>query len=292
MEKILTHTDLHMHSAYSDGSDTPAEIIEKLRRREITTFALTDHDTIAGCDEMARVVPEDMTFFRGIEFSCKSDAGKCHILGYAYDPKSPDIREAVAEGERLRDRKFYERLEHLRVQHGIVFDSDEMHWLLSRTSVGKPHIASLLIKRGLVTDIKEAIDLYIDDHGQKMKTGNTRIPASMAVKAILAAGGIPVWAHPLGGEGERRISAEEFQAQLETLLSYGLQGLECWYSRYTEKEIQGLLGTAQEKGLLVSGGSDYHGKNKPTIYPGLLNCENVTVPEESLTILLRLRATL
>jgi len=88
------------------------------------------------------------------------------------------------------------------------------------------------------------------------------------VKAILAAGGIPVWAHPLGGEGERRISAEEFQTQLETLLSYGLQGLECWYSRYTEKEIQGLLGTAQEKGLLVSGGSDYHGANKPHLALG------------------------
>ena len=82
-EKILTHVDLHMHSSFSDGSDSPQEIIDKLRAREIHTFALTDHDTMAGCDEMAKLVPEDMTFFRGIEFSCRSEAGKCHILGYA-----------------------------------------------------------------------------------------------------------------------------------------------------------------------------------------------------------------
>ena len=289
-EKILTHVDLHMHSSFSDGSDSPQEIIDKLRAREIHTFALTDHDTMAGCDEMAKLVPEDMTFFRGIEFSCRSEAGKCHILGYAYDPSNRAMHDAVAEGERLRDKKFYERLTHLKNQHNIVFDGEEMSWLLSRTSVGKPHIATILVKRGIAASVQDAIKNYIDDHGQK--TSNTRIPASMAVEAILAAGGIPVWAHPLGGEGEKRITPEEFDRQLQTLLSYGIQGLECWYSRYSEEEIRGLLAQAESHGLVVSGGSDYHGKNKPTIYPGLLNCENVTVPEESLTILLRLRATL
>ena len=80
-EKILTHVDLHMHSSFSDGSDSPQEIIDKLRAREIHTFALTDHDTMAGCDEMAKLVPEDMTFFRGIEFSCRSEAGTCLPTG-------------------------------------------------------------------------------------------------------------------------------------------------------------------------------------------------------------------
>ena len=215
---------------------------------------------------------------------------KCHILGYAYDPSNRAMHDAVAEGERLRDKKFYERLTHLKNQHNIVFDGEEMSWLLSRTSVGKPHIATILVKRGIAASVQDAIKNYIDDHGQK--TSNTRIPASMAVEAILAAGGIPVWAHPLGGEGEKRITPEEFDRQLQTLLSYGIQGLECWYSRYSEEEIRGLLAQAESHGLVVSGGSDYHGKNKPTIHPGLLNCENVTVPEESLTILLRLRGTL
>ncbi|MCR5370692.1 MAG: PHP domain-containing protein [Clostridium sp.] len=288
--KILTHTDLHMHSTFSDGTDQPKEIIRKLQEREITTFALTDHDTMAGCDEMEKAVPEGMTFFRGIEFSCRSEAGKCHILGYAYDPASKAMHAAISEGERLRDKKFYERLDHLKAQHNIVFNSEEMGWLLSRTSVGKPHIASLLIKRGLAASVQDAINSYIDDHGQK--SSNTRIPASMAVDAILSAGGIPVWAHPLGGEGEKHLTPDEFERQLETLLSYGIQGLECWYSRYTEAEIRGLMDKAEKHGLLISGGSDYHGLSKPTIYPGLLNCENVTVPEESLTILLRLRATL
>ena len=274
--------DLHMHTRYSDGSDDLPEILENVRRAGIRTFSVTDHDTSDGSLKMEKMVPPDMRYIRGIEFSCTSPAGLLHILGYNYRPDSPEFHAAIAEGRRLRDKKLELRLNHIRMVHGIVFTEKELRWLHSLNSVGKPHISRLIVQRGLAANISEAIKRFIDDQGGD--ESNIRITAEMAVSAILAAGGIPVWAHPLGGEGERHLEGEEFEARLSHLLSCGIQGMECYYSRFTGEEVKFLRECAEEHGLLISGGSDYHGKNK-TIPLGRLNAEEEPVEEEKITLL-------
>ena len=271
--------DLHMHSHASDGSDSVPELLQKLRRAGIHTFAVTDHDTVAGALEMERLVGEDMEFFMGIEFSCVCPAGKCHILGYDFDPRHPAFREALEAGRRLREEKLGRRLDFLKESFGITLTEAEMTWLLGQKSPGKPHLGRILLDRGLAPDLSAAIGTYVSP----CPGGEDRIPAELAVRAILAAGGIPVWAHPLGGEGERHLTEGEFSALLAQLKQSGIRGLECWYSRYSPGERAFLR--EQAEGLLISGGSDYHGINKKNIHPGKLGAEDPPVDPEQLTVL-------
>ena len=111
--------DLHMHSKASDGTDDIDELLEKVRAAGIDTFAVTDHDTIEGAREMECVVPSDMTFIRGIEFSCISEAGKCHILGYGFDWNKSSLRNALEEGKRRRRNKLERRLSFLKDEFDI-----------------------------------------------------------------------------------------------------------------------------------------------------------------------------
>ena len=117
------------------------------------------------------------------------------------------------------------------------------------------------IKRGLADNNLSAMRKYLDG----CKTGNSRFDGYEAINAIVASGGIPVWAHPLGGEGEVHSSEQEFLDKLIIMRNAGIKGLECYYSRYSKDEIEFLVHCANENGLLITGGSDYHGDNKPHI---------------------------
>jgi predicted metal-dependent phosphoesterase TrpH len=273
--------DLHIHTTASDGSDSPAELLENLKKAGITTFSVTDHDTIDGALEMEQLVAEDFRFIRGIEFSCETPAGKCHILGYNFDPKAPAFHAALADGAALRQEKLLERLDYLERTLQITFTDAEVAWLNSQKSPGKPHFGKLLVDRCIAATIDEAIQKYINPH----KPRRDRIDGSTAVAAILHAGGIPVWAHPLGGEGEKRLTVEKFKAQLAYLKEQGIRGLECHYSRYTPEDCAFLTTLAEKNGLLISGGSDYHGSNKQDLPLGQLCTDGSQPPREALTIL-------
>ena len=183
----------------------------------------------------------------------------------------------------MRHEKFYVRIKTLREQFGIDFSDDDVEDLLKIPGVGRPHIVNMIVMKGYAASKQEAIDRYLS----KCQTDGYRIDAVQAVKAILSSGGIPVWAHPLGGEGECESTEQEFRSTLQELMSYGLKGLECWYSKYTAMTCKKLAQTAERSGLLVSGGSDYHGTNK-SIPLGQLNSDGVNVGYESLSILRRL----
>lgn len=273
--------DLHIHTTASDGADSPEALLEKLKKAGITTFSVTDHDTIDGALEMEALVTEEFRFVRGIEFSCETPAGKCHILGYDYNPHDPVFRAALAEGAALRQEKLLSRLSFLETTLGITFTDAERAWIFSLKSPGKPHFGKILVDRGIAPSIDVAIQKYINPH----KPRRDRIEGHTAVKAILQAGGIPVWAHPLGGEGEQRLTAAQFQAQLDYLMGQGIRGLECHYSRYRTAEREFLVNQAKTCGLLISGGSDYHGANKRDLPLGRLSSDDTCVDPDSLTIL-------
>lgn len=272
--------DLHVHSNNSDGSDTSLELIYNIRKNNISIFALTDHDTVQGCKEIFQYIPESIRFIPSIELTSIVEDIKCHILGFNIDVKNNVLTELIEKGKLLRKQKLETRINYLKDTWNIELSKEELSWLYSRKSVVKTHIANVLVNRGLASNNLEAMAKYLDG----CKAGDNRFTGEESVKAILNAGGIPVWAHPLGGEGEEHISREEFYKKLDVMLSYGIKGLECYYSRYDKDEVSFLVDVAKTKKLLISGGSDYHGSNKD-IPLGKLNVENVNIAKEKLTIL-------
>lgn len=274
----MKRADLHLHSNFSDGSDTVFELVEKVQNAGIEIFALTDHDTIAGHFEIEKT--DGMKYIRGVELTCKADGISCHILGYNYNPQDLGLSNLIEKGKQLRKIKLEKRIEYLKDVWSIELTEEEKDWLYSRKSVVKTHLANILVKRNLASDNVSAMKKYLDD----CKTGNTKFETGEAVQTLLNAGAIPVWAHPLGGEGEEHISKDTFLHQLEIMKTYGIKGLECYYSRYNSEEQSFLVKCAEENKLLISGGSDYHGTNK-TVPLGRLNTSDVFVDCSALTLL-------
>ena len=277
---MASKIDLHIHTTASDGTDSPAELLEKIRAAGIETFAVSDHDNIGGVLQMPNLDTSGLRFIKAIEFSCRSDHGRCHILGYNYDENNEAFRQALEYGRDIRKRKLDERLKYLSEEYSIEFTEEEKNALRNIPSVGKPHIARLMIQKGYAKTVDGAIKDYISNCPTSVK----RISASAAIEATTNAGGIAVLAHPLGGEGEKPVPRELFALRLEELISYGLKGIECYYSRYDRSKIEFLKQNANKHSLLISGGSDYHGKNK-TIDLGTLCAEAEPVDPEKLTIL-------
>ncbi len=277
--------DLHIHSCYSDGSDTIAELAAKIKAAGLDVFALTDHDTIEGCEEMAALIPPKISFIRGVELTCLAGSIKCHILGYNYDPYEKSLFSLIEHGKKLRRSKLETRIKYLKDVWDIELTQQELDWLYSRRSAVKTHLANILVNRSLASDNVSAMKKYLDG----CKTGNTRFDGIEAIKIIKKAGGVAVWAHPLGGEGEVHLAESDFLPRLKEMISYGIQGLECHYSRYSQSEIEFLLSCAAKNNLLVTGGSDYHGTNKD-IPLGRLNREGIEVEGSEITTILRYKA--
>ena len=272
--------DLHIHSNNSDGSDTVSELIKNLEKSGVEIFALTDHDTIEGCKEMASLVPSDIKFIKGVELTCLCDDIKCHILGYGVDINNPDLLALIEKGKLLRRQKLETRIKYLKEVFNIELTEEEKNWLYSRKSVVKTHLANILVNRGLASDNVSAMKKYLDN----TKTGNTRFDGKEAIETIKKAGGIVVWAHPIGGEGEKHLTLGEFLPKLEKMKTFGIQGLECYYSRYNFPEIEFLTKCASDNNLLITGGSDYHGTNK-NIPLLRLNTSDIAVDSSKLTLL-------
>ncbi len=272
--------DLHLHSNNSDGSDTVFELVDNVKKSGIKIFALTDHDTVEGVNEADRLTTSEIKFIKGVELTCIAKGIKCHILGYNINPQSKELTELIELGKKLRRIKLEGRIKYLKEVWNIELTKDELDWLYSRKSVVKTHIANILVNRGLSDNNVDAMKKYLDGY----HAPNTRFDGEKAIKIIKGAGGVAVWAHPLGGEGEEHISEQEFIPKLEKMIKCGIQGLECYYSRYSIQEIEFLKNCAQKHNLLISGGSDYHGSNK-TVPIGRLNISDKNVDSGEINIL-------
>jgi predicted metal-dependent phosphoesterase TrpH len=275
--------DLHLHTTASDGSDTPSELIAKAKECGIDILAITDHDTLVGSLEALGIPDPGVKIITGIEFSCHHFGEldfDCHILGYGFDPASPELLAAIAHGREMRLIKLEARLKYLKEHFDIVFPDSDIEWLHSLNSVARPHLGRLLVKYGYVKDMSEAFDRYLKAGGFP----DDRIDSKEAITAIKAAGGIPVYAHPIGGEREKRLTRQEVTERIDALIAEGLMGIECYYSRYSELDEAMLLDIALEKGLLVSGGSDYHGENK-TVKLGALRSDLVETEADGISVL-------
>lgn len=276
----MKKSDLHLHSNFSDGSETLEELLNSIKTAHIATFALTDHDTIEGCEKMKSLIPPEIKFIRGVELTCETEKFGCHILGYLYDEGNDGLSALIAKGKKLRRVKLERRIEYLRDTWGINLTKEELDWLYSRPSVVKTHFANILVNRKLATDTVSAMKKYLD----ACVVPKTKFSAKEGISVLLSANATPIWAHPLGGEGEIHIGKEVFLERLEVMKNLGIKGLECYYSRYSKKEIEFLLEQAKNNNLLISGGSDYHGKNK-TVKIGALSIDGLEVSEENLSVI-------
>ena len=270
--------DLHMHTTVSDGTDTPEEILSRVKSKGLELFAVTDHDAVKGCQILRGILTEDdPRFLTGVEFSCKDEEGKYHILGYGYDPEAASIRKVVDTGHSYRMTKVQGRLDFLAKEFGFTFPEEEIETLLAMDNPGKPHIGNLMVKYGYTETKEEAIKAYID----KLRFRSQYVRPEEAIAGILGGGGIPVLAHPSYGSGDQIIVGEDMDRRLRRLMDYGLQGGEAFYSGFTAKLRGEMLSFAERYDLYVTAGSDYHGTNKLVVL-GDTGLDSVTEPPKGL----------
>ena len=254
-----TQIDLHMHSRVSDGTDTPEELLVRVGEAGIGLFALTDHDAIHGSKLVVSArSDDDPHFLTGVEFSCTDEGGKYHILGYGYEVGAGPINDVVDAAQGIRMKKVSVRLEALEREYGFVFPPDEIEALLANDRPGKPHIGNLMVKLGYAESKEDAITNYID----RLRVPSPHIRPEQAIEGILASGGVPILAHPIYGDGNDLIMGPEMEERLRHLMDFGIRGVEAYYSGFSKKMQDELLGYADKYDLFVTAGSDYHGSNK------------------------------
>jgi predicted metal-dependent phosphoesterase TrpH len=258
MEK---YCDFHTHSNASDGSDTPAGLMAKAADAGLGTVALTDHDTVAGLDEAEREAErQGIGFIPGVELSVIHDQGNMHMLCYLMDRNDRAFRAVLArlqEARGLRNERMLASLEEV----GKPLSMDELEALAGDGQVGRPHFARAMVQRGYVSSVSEAFELYLK-RGAPAYVPKSILSAEDAIKVIHDAGGIAVLAHPCS---LRTASIDALEEIIARLARQGLDGVECHYSEHGKTFTEKCVGIANKYGLVITGGSDYHGKAKPHI---------------------------
>lgn len=250
--------DLHIHSTYSDGSMSPTEVVRTAHRLGLAAISLTDHDTIDGVEE-ALMVGADLgvEVVPGLELSVTCDEISVHLLGYFFDRADIRLLEELGrlqEGRKTRNTAILARLNDL----GIAITETELAITSGHGQSGRPHIASLLVQKGVVGSMDEAFCRYLA-RGGKAYQPRYVLKAEEAINIIKDAGGLSVLAHPQQLEK----AGKNLSAVIERLRGFGLDGVEAYYPTHSQSFRKRLLAIARRLGLLVSGGSDYHGAIRP-----------------------------
>ena len=257
----MREIDLHIHTTASDGTLSPTEVVRTAHELGLSAIAVTDHDTVSGYAEAAAEGKAlGMEVVPGVELS--SRYGKTiHILGYFVRTESPILTRVLAGVVAERDAR-NRKMAALMAADGIPVDYDEM---LERFGpvIGRPAFGQMLVSLGLAKNVPDAFDRYIEK-GQRYYLPRKMLSIERSVEVIREAGGVPVLAHPF----QYRLEEPALRQLIEHCMDHGLLGMECRYSRYDEEQSQYLLGLAKEYGLVPTGGSDFHGSNKPGLSIG------------------------
>ncbi|HZQ26549.1 MAG TPA: PHP domain-containing protein [Acidimicrobiales bacterium] len=270
--------DLHTHSTASDGSDPPAAIPVLAATAGCTAVALTDHDGLHGVAEAkAQAEALGIEFVSGCEVSC-SHAGTLHVLIYFVEPGEGPLQDELVHLQTVREarnRQMVERLTNL----GVPISWDELQAEAGGTGAGRPHVAAVLVRKGLATSVQDAFDRWLAK-GQPGYVEKERMAPADAVRLARASGGVAVLAHPLS----LGLTGTALDSAVAELADLGLVGLEAIYGRYSPEEREGLAGLAQRYGLVATGGSDYHGTYKPDLEVGVGHGD-LAVPDTALDAL-------
>lgn len=261
--------DLHIHSTASDGSLTPADIIDHAQKLKLAAIAITDHDSVDGSKEALQIgIPPSLHFLTGVEISAAHPpffpgSGSFHILGYAIRLHHGDLNQTLNKLQDARKNRNPEIIKCLN-KLGLQISLEEVKQEVTEGQLGRPHIAYTMMKKGFVASIDEAFTRYLGA-GKPAYVDKYRIECEQAVNIIREAGGIPVLAHPalLNIENER-----ELDAFLQNLIKIGLAGIEVYYPAHSALQIRQYTEMARKYGLLMTGGTDFHGSITPKIKMG------------------------
>jgi predicted metal-dependent phosphoesterase TrpH len=268
-------SDLHLHSVVSDGTEAPAEVVAAAHRHGLRTVALTDHDTTSGWAQAAEAATSlGMTFIPGMELSARYEWRSVHVLAYLVDPDDAALRamtDRIRESRLTRARQMAERIGR---DYDLTWD-DIAAQTSAGTTVGRPHIADALVARGYVRDRAEAFGGILSPRSDYYVALFAPDPVS-AVSLVAGAGGVPVIAHPAGRAGVLP------RPLLNRMLDAGLAGFELGHRENTAEGVRILGRLVEDRDLIVTGSSDYHGHGKPNL-PG----ENTTSDEMVARIIAR-----
>ncbi|MGO4246961.1 PHP domain-containing protein [Paenarthrobacter sp. RAF54_2] len=262
--------DLHTHSNVSDGTETPAGVIISAASAGLDVIALTDHDSTDGWELAAAAAKEHgVTFVPGMEISCRTKQGiSVHLLSYLHDPSHPGLLEEITKSKDARLTRAERMVTLLSEDYPLTWD-DVIHHVAPGATVGRPHIADALVAAGVVADRSEAFTSILTSHSRYFVQHYAPDPA-IAVELVRAAGGVPVFAHPVASARGRIVGERTYREMIDA----GLLGLEIEHRDNPEEGRGFLRNMASEHGLLITGSSDYHGAGKPNRLG-----ENLTSPD-------------
>lgn len=255
--------DLHTHSTFSDGSLTPEELAAKSRDAGLTAVALTDHDTVAGVPRFIHACnAAGITGISGVEISADIDKGGLHVLGYCVDTDSPSLARLLSEIREGRSKRNMVILRNLN-DAGLALSFDEVAAYAGEDNVGRPHFAQAMLAKGYVSSKEEAFEKYLKK-GRPGYADRFRLSPEGSMAAIHDAGGLPVLAHPFTLE----MSNEDLLSFVKRMADAGLEGIEVYYSEHNPSQVKAYRDIALKSGLLLTGGSDFHGAVNPAVQLG------------------------
>ena len=244
--------DLHIHSTASDGSFTPAEILDHAQKLNLAAIAITDHDSIDGSRKALQIgIPPSFNFLTGVEISAAHPpffpgSGSFHILGYNIQLDNRDLNQALSKLQDARKNRNPAIIKLLN-KLGFQISLEEVNQEVGEGQLGRPHIADVMVKKGFVASINEAFDKYLGTNGPAY-VDKYRIECEQAINIIRAAGGVPVLAHPalLNIENDQKLGAF-----LQNLMKIGLAGIEVYYPGHSPQQIRQYTELAKKYGLLM-----------------------------------------
>ncbi|TFG66294.1 MAG: PHP domain-containing protein [Nitrospirales bacterium] len=259
----MSRIDLHTHTTFSDGSFSPTELIDLANQQGLDILAITDHDTTDGLPEALEATKNlSLELIPGIELSAQFQNREMHILGYFINPNDPQFQARLDAHRSTRIERICHILDRLQ-SLGMDISLAEVERASGTGTIGRPHIAQVLIDKGHIKTMKEAFEQLLGSRG-KAYVERIVSEAQEIIEWITDAGGIPILAHPYW-EG---FNKEDSATACQTLVEQGLQGLEVFYGTFSARHISFNLGLAKRFDLLMTGGSDFHGTMKPDITLG------------------------
>ena len=253
--------DLHIHTTASDGSLTPTQVVQLARKKGFSLIAVTDHDTMGGVAEALEAGKKyNVDVVPGVEISSGVTL-EVHMLGYGMSPDHPVMKAMMEDMRAARVERMERIIENLQ-KMGVPITVEEVE-AVAGGAIGRPHIAQVLIAHGLVPDVRTAFREYIGV-GAKAYVERRKMTSEQVIANIRDAGGVPVLAHG----GLLRISEVELNQWIDSMAKKGLMGLECYHNAHTPQMERLLRAAAERNGLLVTGGSDFHGASRPDVEMG------------------------
>ena len=244
--------DLHLHTAYSDGTYTPEELAAAAAQNHLTALALTDHDTVEGCLPAAQAcATRGIEFLPGTELTAEHEDNEVHILGYGFDLNNAHFLAEMSRFQQVRQDRI-RRIVALLNERKVPLKAEAVFEIANCRAPGRPHVARALVQAGICSSLDEAFERFLKKH-RPAWVPKAKVSVQEAIGLIHGANGLAVLAHPALNRVDHLIPA---------MVEAGLDGIECFHTKHTPSHVEHYTHLAAQHGLLVTGGSDCHGMNK------------------------------